>query len=144
MTNFDKLVFNPNWIKICSKNIANFQSDNVVLLRFCENCFHILSFPEYECDASDLIALRSSSGSRIGGFCYFMPLDQFEELYKSVMGVCFLTECEVLDEKDKHGFIRDGIGVRKEFFFGGRIKTFLIQDALDLAAMNKLESMLWK
>lgn len=143
MTNFDKLVFAPQWVKICTETVSSFQSDKVVLLRFCENCFHILCFTEYECDASDLMTLRSPGGHR-GGFCYFMPLTQFEELYKSVLGSSFWLECSSLEDKEKNGFIHDGVGLRKEYFFNGRIKTFLLQDALDLASLGKLESMLWR
>lgn len=142
MTNFDKLVFNPNWVKICTNTMFGFKAEKVALLRFSGNCFHILSFPEYECDTSDLISLRAQDGIR-GGFCYFMPLTQFEELFKGVLGFSFLDECTSLDDKNKHGVIRDGVGLRKEWF-GGKVNTFLLQDALDLAAMGKLESILWR
>ena len=142
MTNFNKLIFNPNWVKICQETMSNFKAEKVALLRFSGNCFNILSFPEYECDTSDLISLRAQDGIR-GGFCYFMPLAQFEELFKDVLGFSFLAECSSLESGERNGVIRDGIGLRKEFF-GGKVKTFLLQDPLDLVAMGKLESILWR
>ena len=142
MTNFNKLIFNPKWVKIYQETMINFKAEKVAMLRFSENCFHILSFPEYECDTSDLISLRAQGGAR-GGFCYFMPLVQFEELFKDVLGFSFLAECNSLEAGERNGVIRDGIGLRKEHF-GGKVKTYLIQDSLDLVSMSKLESTLWR
>jgi len=139
MTNFDKLIFAPRWVKICKETMVDFTAEKVVVLGFNKGCFSILSFPEYVFDAADLTALRHRGTSS-----YFMLFHQFDELYEDVFGVSFVAECDELDLGGKHGFIRNGIGLRKEFFFGGKVKTFLIQDELDLVALSKLESILWR
>lgn len=139
MTNFDKLIFAPRWVKICKETMVDFIAEKVVVVGFRENCFSILSFPEYVFDAADLTALKHR---RVAS--YYMPLHQFNELYEEVFGVSFVGECDELDLGGKHGFIRNGIGLRKEFFFSGKVKTFLLQDALDLAALEKMESILWR
>lgn len=139
MTNFDKLIFAPHWVKICKETMVDLTVENVVVVGFGENCFSILGFPEYVFDAADLTALKHR---RIAS--YYMPLHQFDELYEEVFGTSFVDECDELDLGSSHGFIRNGIGLRKEYFFGGKVKTFLIQDELDLVALSKLESILWR
>ena len=137
MTNFDKLIFSNNWIKICKETMHNFVSEKVVVLVFRKDGISILAFPEYVCDSADLTALRSCNAH------YFMPLHEFSSLFHIATGLDFKESCNGLSN-EKNGNIQNGVGLRREYFAGGKVKTFLIQDELDLLAVSKLESLLWK
>lgn len=139
MNNFDKLIFSPDWVKICKESMDGFADSKVVLLHFGKKGVNILGFGDYSCDAPDLLAVRTKDIAH-----YFMLLSDFNELYRSVFSTKTFTDaCNEIGSLDKkHGFIANGIGLREVPFLS--IKAFELKDARDLAALGKLEGMLWR
>lgn len=139
MTNFDKLLFSPNWIKICKETMNDFQDSKVVLLHFGKKGVNMLGFNGYLCDSCDLIALRTKDIAH-----YFMPLEIFDQLYLSILGEKTFSDefQEILNTEGKNGLIKNGIGIRETPFLS--TTTFELKDSRDLTAMSKLEGMLWR
>lgn len=139
MTNFDKLVFSQNWVKICKETTHDFTESKVVVLGYKKDGLRIMAFDNYTVDSSDLMALR---GRDIA--IYYMELSVFESLFESIFKYSFSLTCEPLTfgQGGKMGEIKDGIGIRKIPFLS--IEIFEVKDALDLTALGKLEGMLWR
>lgn len=139
MNNFDKLVFSKGWEKICKESMSEFTDSKVVLLHFGRKGINILGFGDYSCDVPDLLAMKTKDIAH-----YFMPLLDFNELYRHVFITNTFTDAcnDIKDSGEKNGFIKDGIGLREIPF--SSIKAFELKDARDLTALSKLEGMLWR
>ena len=110
MTNFDKLVFSQNWVKICKENMGDFIDSKVVVLGNKKDGLRIMAFDKYTVDSSDLMALRSRDIA-----IYYMDLSVFESLFESVFDYSFSSICDPLTfgHGGKMGEIKDGVGIRK-------------------------------